>query len=34
MKTTTLASLDSFPYFTIEAVKQLPGNEYAAAGWL
>jgi len=32
MKTTTLASLDSFPYFTIEAVKQLPGNEHAAAG--
>lgn len=27
-----LSSLDSFPYFTIEAVKQLLGNESAAAG--
>jgi hypothetical protein len=32
MKTAILASLDSFPYFTIEAVKQLLGDESAAAG--
>lgn len=29
---TILSSLDSFPYFTIEAVKQLLGDECAAAG--
>jgi len=32
MKTTILSALDSFPYFTIEAVKQLLGDESAAAG--
>jgi len=32
MKTTILSSLDSFPYFTIEAVKQLLGDESAAVG--
>ena len=32
MKTTILASLDSFPYFTIEAVKQLMGDESVAIG--
>jgi hypothetical protein len=32
MKITTLSALDSFPYFTIEAVKQLLGDESAAAG--
>jgi len=32
MKTTILSSLTSFPYFTIEAVKQLLGDETAAAG--
>jgi len=32
MKSTSLFSLDSFPYFTIEAVKQLLGDESAAAG--
>lgn len=32
MKSTILSSLDSFPYFTIEAVKQLLGDESAAAG--
>ncbi len=32
MKSTNLFSLDSFPYFTIEAVKQLLGDESAAAG--
>jgi len=32
MKSTILSSLESFPYFTIEAVKQLLGDESAAAG--
>jgi hypothetical protein len=32
MKTSILSSLDSFPYFTIEAVKQFLGDESAAAG--
>ncbi len=32
MKTTILSSLTSFPYFTLEAVKQLLGDESAAAG--
>ncbi|MFA5836831.1 MAG: hypothetical protein WC837_07745 [Bellilinea sp.] len=32
MKSIILSSLDSFPYFTIEAVKQLLGDESAAAG--
>jgi hypothetical protein len=32
MKTQHLASLDSFPYFTIEAVKQLLGDEAVASG--
>jgi len=32
MKSTILSSLDSLPYFTIEAVKQLLGDESAAAG--
>lgn len=32
MKTKILSSLDSFPYFTIEAVKQLLGDESVAAG--
>ena len=32
MKSTILSSLDSFPYFTIEAVKQLLGDESIAAG--
>lgn len=32
MKTTILSSLDPFPYFTIEAVKQLLGDESVAAG--
>jgi hypothetical protein len=32
MKSTTLSSFDSFPYFTIEAVKQLLGDESTAAG--
>jgi hypothetical protein len=32
MKTSTLSSLDSFPYFTTEAVKQLLGAESAASG--
>ncbi|MHB0987125.1 MAG: type IV toxin-antitoxin system AbiEi family antitoxin domain-containing protein [Bellilinea sp.] len=32
MKTIILSSLTSFPYFTIEAVKQLLGDESAAAG--
>ena len=32
MKSKNLSSLDSLPYFTIEAVKQLLGDEYAAAG--
>ena len=32
MKTKILSSLDSFPYFTIEAVKQLIGDESVAAG--
>ena len=32
MKSTILSSLDSFPYFTIEAVKQLLGDESTAAG--
>ncbi|MHB8856486.1 MAG: type IV toxin-antitoxin system AbiEi family antitoxin domain-containing protein [Bellilinea sp.] len=32
MKYPILSSLDSFPYFTIEAVKQLLGDESAAAG--
>jgi hypothetical protein len=34
MKSTNLSSLDSLPYFTIEAVKQLLGDESAAAGTL
>ena len=32
MRSTILSSLDSFPYFTIEAVKQLLGDESVAAG--
>jgi len=32
MKYSILSSLDSLPYFTIEAVKQLLGDESAAAG--
>jgi hypothetical protein len=32
MKTNILSSLDSLPYFTLEGVKQLFGNESAAAG--
>ena len=32
MKSENLDSLESFPYFTIEAVKQLLGDESAAAG--
>jgi len=32
MKSTILSSLDAFPYFTIEAVKQLLGDESVAAG--
>jgi hypothetical protein len=32
MKTSILSSLDPFPYFTIEAIKQLLGDESAAAG--
>ena len=32
MKTTILSSLDSFPYFTIEAVKQLLGEESVVTG--
>ena len=32
MKTTILSSLTSFPYFTLEAVKQLLGDESVAAG--
>ena len=32
MKSENLSSLDSFPYFTIEAVKQLLGDESVAAG--
>jgi hypothetical protein len=32
MKTKILSSLDPFPYFTIEAVKQLLGDESVAAG--
>jgi hypothetical protein len=32
MKSIILSSLDSFPYFTIEAVKQLLGDESVAAG--
>jgi len=32
MKTSILSSLDSSPYFTIEAVKQLSGDETKAAG--
>lgn len=32
MKQTILSSLDSFPYFTTEAVKQLLGDESVAAG--
>ena len=32
MKYSILSSLDSFPYFTIEAVKQLLGDESVAAG--
>ncbi|NTW44740.1 MAG: hypothetical protein HGB14_10000 [Anaerolineaceae bacterium] len=32
MKYSILSSLDSFPYFTIEAVKQLLGDEFAATG--
>jgi hypothetical protein len=34
MKTEILSSLDPLPYFTIEAVKQLLGNESAAVGTL
>jgi predicted transcriptional regulator of viral defense system len=34
MKTTLLSSLDSFPYFTIEAVRQLLGDESIATGTL
>ncbi len=32
MKSTILSSLDAFPYFTIEAAKQLLGEESVAAG--
>lgn len=32
MKTSILSSLESFPYFTIEAVQQLLGDESSAAG--
>jgi len=32
MKTSILSSLESFPYFTIEAMKQLLGDESCAAG--
>ena len=32
MKTKILSTLDSFPYFTMEAVKQILGDESAAAG--
>jgi hypothetical protein len=32
MKTSILSSLETFPYFTIEAVKQLLGDESDAAG--
>ena len=32
MRTTSLSSLDCLPYFTIEAIKQLLGDESAAAG--
>jgi hypothetical protein len=32
MKTSILSSLDPLPYFTLEAVKQLLGDETAAAG--
>jgi len=32
MKTSFLSSFDSFPYFTIEGVKQLMGDESTAAG--
>ena len=32
MKSENLSSLESFPYFTIEAVKQLLGDESVAAG--
>lgn len=32
MKSENLSALDSFPYFTIEAVKQLLGDETAATG--
>lgn len=32
MKSENLSSLESFPYFTIEAEKQLLGDESAAAG--
>jgi len=32
MNTSFLSSLDSLPYFTIEAVKQLLGDEFNAAG--
>jgi len=32
MKSSILSSLDSFPYFTIEAAKQLLGDESAVAG--
>jgi hypothetical protein len=32
MKIATLSSLDSLPYFTLEAVKQLIGDESTAAG--
>ncbi len=34
MKSTILSSLEFLPYFTIEAVKQLAGDEPAAAGTL
>jgi len=32
MKSTIFSSLDPIPYFTIEAVKQLLGDESAASG--
>lgn len=32
MKSRILSALEPFPYFTFEAVKQLLGNESAAAG--
>jgi predicted transcriptional regulator of viral defense system len=32
MKKSILSSLESFPYFTIEAVKQLLGDEFVATG--